>query len=533
MKADKLKDILKDLYELYPDLKNHEKELEDLVLKMIENKPEIKFDESFARLLKEKVLSSLDLNNNKNNNSKFNFNFMNKRIFVAAGSLVALSIVFIAAISFYGPENSNDSVWSIVSLGSKKNKDVALSELAPGSFGSLRTLSYVSGADGKADEVDSALLRQGPLNDLESSKVAATMDIGLEDDMSLRMMPYSGVRYVYTGEDLNLEDVSSLVYKQVKDQDGITKSLAKNLSSFNFPGIDLKTFDNLRVNSLSFSEDKDRGLMLSFELKDGMLSIYENWEKWAIPERDACGSDEDCYNKYRVRISDMPSNDVSIKMASEFLARHNIDTKNYGEPQMDENWLNYYEAAEDKSDYYFPTQVTVIYPLLIDNQKVRDQNGYLAGLSVDINVMEKKVSGLHGLMPYKFQSSSYDLVRDTERIIALAEDGGYSRSYYGLDSEDIREVELGTPEFSYAKMWRQVNNVDEDILVPALMFPVIKKAGDPYYGIDYIVVPLVEELIENLEKENKDWLNMRSEGISPYAEDVEIMPTIETREVLR
>lgn len=164
MKADKLKGILKDLYNLYPDLKNHEKELESLVLKMIESKPEIEFDESFARLLKEKVLSSLDLNNNNNNNN-FKFNFMNKRIFVAAGSLVALSIVFIAAISFYAPNKNNDSVWNIASLVSNKNKEVASSELAPGSFGSLRTLSYVSGANGKADELDSALLRQEPLSD--------------------------------------------------------------------------------------------------------------------------------------------------------------------------------------------------------------------------------------------------------------------------------------------------------------------------------------------------------------------------------
>ncbi len=521
MKSDKLKNILEDLYSFYPDLKKHEKELKELVLKMIENKPEIKFDESFALDLKGRLMSSLNLN--KKNTNKFNFNIMNRRIFVAAGSLVALSIVFIAAISFYTPNKNNDSVWNIASLISNKNREVAVSELAPNSFGSLRTLSYVAGGEGRSLEPDSDLLRQGHLGDSERSMVTATMGSEIEDDMSLRIMPYSGVRYVYTGEDLNLDDISSLVYKQIKDQDEITKSLAKNLSSFDFPGIDLKTFDNLRVSNISFSEDKDRGLMLNFELKNGMLSIYENWEKWAIPEIDACGADAECYNKYRVRISDMPSNDSAISIANDFLADHNIDTTNYSEPQMDTNWLNYYEAAEDKDDYYFPTQVAVIYPLLIDGQKVRDQNGYLSGLSVDINVMEKKVSGLHGLMPYKFQSSSYDLVRDTERIIALAEDGGYSRSYYGLDDENIRELELDTPEFSYAKMWRQVNNVDEDILVPALMFPVIKKASEPYYGVDYVVVPLVEELIEELEKEGDAWPLIR-EGRENFVDSPSILP---------
>lgn len=512
MKADKLKGILKDLYNLYPDLKNHEKELEGLVLKMIESKPEIEFDESFARLLKEKVLSSLDLN--KNNNNNFKFNFMNKRIFVAAGSLVALSIVFIAAISFYAPNKNNDSVWNIASLVSNKNKEVAVSDLAPNSFGSLRTLSYVAtGDDSVSATNDGRAVVSGPAGDLNKD-----IRIMGEEDGLLVSMPYYGVSYVYTGEELSLDDLSSLVYKQINNQEEIAKSLAKNLSSFNFPGIDLKTFDNLRVNSLSFSEDKDRGLSINFELKDGNISIYENWEKWLIPEMEACGGDEACYDNYRVKLSDMPSDDVSISLANQFLAKHSVDTNNYGKPQVDRNWLNYYEADNDKINYYFPNQVSVVYPLLIDNQEVRDQSGYLAGISVDINVREKRVSGLHTAMPYKYEASSYDLVRDGARIIALAEDGGYSGSYYGTSEENVPELELDTPKFVYLKMWRQVEQGEEDILVPALMFPVIRKADESYYGTDYIVVPLIEELIEELEKEQETWLPMQG-GIEYFIDD--------------
>lgn len=528
MNLDKLQDILEELYQSYPDLKKYESELKDLMLEMVNNKPEVKIDEFFVSNLKKKLLTSLSLNKKKNN--KFNFNIMNKRIFIAAGSLVAISILLIAAISIYGPESKKDSVWNIASLINNKNEEVLVDKLAPGSFGSLKTLSYSVSDSNQA-------MRNAPLGMGGEEAVEAVAPLGVvnsrvaigaggREAVSSMIMPYFGFNYVYTGDEINLEETSGAVYKRLKNQESTAKDLARTLNSFNFPGLSLKSFDNLQVNNISFSEDKDKGLMISFDLKEGNVYIFENWEKWLIPEREACGSNEACYKQFNIKESDIPTDERAISLANDFITRHNIDISQYGEPIVDNNWREYYASSPDKTNYYFPSQVSVIYPFLIDANPVRDQNGSYTGLRVNIDVLQKRVSGLNGLMVYRFETSDYQLETDSGRIIALAEDGGYSRNFYRGNTDDLPKVELATPEFSYIQMWRYRDNKSEELLIPALIFPVVNKPVEFYYGSNYIAVPLVAELIEELEKEQDNWLLMRQEEGGVEGGNIEIMPLV-------
>lgn len=516
---DKIKENISKLYEFYPELKEYEEKLINLVAKMIEAKPDVSFDQNFATSLKNKIFNEIK-NNNKQEKNTFNLNLMNKKFYIAAGSLLALCLLFIAFISMSGPRNEKTSNWSISSLIGTQNKAEEVKRLPAGSFGNLVALSSDAGemqelATLSANGLGSATMEMDTARDGEArEEVINPAPLGMTGEVlgmgggvasSKMILPYYGFKYVYKGEEINLENESSLVYRRIKDQASLSQDLARTMSSFNFPNVDMNKFSDLKVQNISFVEDKDFGLMINFDLREGVASIYENWDKW-MNERESCGSDQACWDRFRIKIEDVPQDNVLISLSNEFLSQHNIDLSNYGDPQVDNNWRQYYAMAENKADYYIPESMSVIYPLLIDGSMVRDQAGNYSGLRVTINVLHDRVSGVSGIMPYRYESSQYDLEQDESKVIDLAEMGGWSRNYYPEGAEDLLEVELSTPEFAYVQLWRYNGSYGEELLVPALIFPVSKRPDNGYYyGNNYVVVPLVNELIAELEKDRDNW----------------------------
>lgn len=118
MEKDELENILSELYRFYPELKQKERELIVLIKEMKSSRPDIKFDEDFALNLRQRLLSQAPVEKN----NKFNFNIMNKKIFIAAGSLVVACLLFIAAINIFGPNQAEDAPWQIAPLFNKKRK---------------------------------------------------------------------------------------------------------------------------------------------------------------------------------------------------------------------------------------------------------------------------------------------------------------------------------------------------------------------------------------------------------------------------
>ncbi|MFA7377728.1 MAG: hypothetical protein WCZ15_02935 [Patescibacteria group bacterium] len=516
MEKDELENILSELYRFYPELKQKERELIVLIKEMKSSRPDIKFDEDFALNLRQRLLSQAPVEKN----NKFNFNIMNKKIFIAAGSLVVACLLFIAAINIFGPNQTEDAPWQIAPLFDKKEES-KISYLPSGSFGDLSDLSMTSSDAPKGEVAINEVSRdslQAPApeqTEADYSSVTAVVGMGGGMDVDTRMiLPiFNNFDYVYTGNELNLEQENALVYKRLKNEENLGKDLARTLNSFNFPQVSLNTFSNLKVNSISFVEDKEQGLMINFELKEGGIYIYEDWEKWRIAEREACGNDQACWDRFKIKIEDVPADSELISIANNFLSEHKIDIAKYGEPQVDNQWRRYYEYSEDKANYYIPEQATVIYPTLIEDEPARDQSGNYTGLRVGINLFHNKVSSLNGLIPYNYEASAYDLETSSERIIALAEKGGWNRSFgfYGSEAQDREIVELGTPEFSYVQMWRYKDNENIELFVPALIFPVTKRPETGYYGNNFVVLPLVKELISDIEKQEQDFNILRTE----------------------
>lgn len=491
--------ILEELYILEPSLKDYEAQLIKLINQMSELKPDTKFDSAFAARLKKEIL--------KNNNQAFkiNFNFMNKRSYFVTGSLALIAVVVLFVVADWENWRGNQKA-STLSYVNKEvvSDDTSLVKLVDGAFGSLTNTN--SGAGNLAVATDSltsarAMAPQG-LGGGGAAEIMPTTVISpaVNPSIGSKMIAPSmyNFKYVYKGEPLDLKEVSGSVFRRLKGDGYLSGNLVNLISNEDLGVLNLKSFDNLKMTNLSLVEDKNLGLMVNVDFNEDSVYMYENWEKWKIAERDAC-TDEACFSRFRLQLSDVPADSDLITIADDFLDKYNINREHYGAAQVDNLWRTNYENIEDKSNLYIPEYVVVVYPLMLNNEPVYDQSGNYAGLRVTINLLKKAASGLNGLNPYRYEDSSYALETDSTRLNKVIENGGWNRIYYYGQAEGVKttEIELGTPTKSLVQMWRYTNNRSEELFVPALVFPVLN-APKEYYGQKFITIPLVKELVDEL-----------------------------------
>lgn len=500
MQKNELGPILEELYAWNPKLKNKEAELIKLIKSMLKNKPETNFDSEFAEALKKDLLSHqilLDSDDGLREN-KFTFNFMkpNQKIFIGFGSLAVLGLLALIIVPNF--------------IGNRYQDESLIVKKDPGAFGSLATLS----GSGSENKDVAAVSGQGELFAAMPTVQTAPREVASSEDSSVSnpaipgsggdgdlvaskmILPMYSFEYIYRGDSLDLSEESGTVYRRLKGGAGFSSSLDSVIKDKSFGPLNLKSFSNLETNSISLTENKKLGLSLTVDFKEENIYIGENWIYWQS-ERDNCGSDQACWDSYRLKITDIPADDLMISMAANFLTERGINLSNYGDPTVDNEWRANYENSQDKANYYIPEYVSVIYPLKVDNQVVYNQSGGLEGLRVTINLLHDAVSGVSSLSSNRYEASDYAFETNGERIISLAENGGYGNfSYYSGEEKKIM-VELGTPTKSLVKFWRYTNGNSEELLVPALVFPVINNPEN-YYGSKFITVPLVKEMIDEV-----------------------------------
>ncbi len=519
--------ILAELYALDPSLKEHEEVLITLIGRMSDLKPDTKFDKHFAARLKKEVLQ-------QDNNFKINFNLMNKKIYLIASSVAVLGVVAILIGFNYKffpdqnlviPSNSNN-----VADSRNATSETAVVKLLDGAYGNLAVLTDAGSAVNQTNtqplapvstlggmSVNSGSESVGSGGGITNSKMmtspsfsgrssvqgtvsAVAPDMAVGSTINTKMMvPNYGYKYVYKGEPLDLKDLKGDVYRRVKGDGQMGKDLASLISSQNFDLVNLKSFQDLKMTNLSLMEDKDLGLMINFDFNEDNIYISENWEKWRNLAREAC-LDDACFNRFQLKIADVPDNNIVISLADNFLKTYNVNLEHYGQAIVEDTWRADYKMMADTNNYYVPEYMTVVYPLLVNGEAVRDQSGNYTGLRVTVNLTKKLASGLNGLTPYRFESSAYALETDSNNVIKAIENGGWNRFYY-MQTADVKELELGTPVKSLVQTWKYDGNKSEELMVPALIFPILNAPAE-YYGNKFITVPLVKEMLDELNNQS-------------------------------
>ncbi len=504
MQEVELKNILAQLYALDPSLKEYENELINLIVKIENLKPDTKFDINFASSLKAKILEKKTISSLNDKKETFNFNFMNKKIYIAAGSLAFFAILLFVISGTY----KNNSGVLVTNLNHKSAGNT-ITKLSAGAFGTLAATGgqtqVARGADSASGKVMSLGVATTPEMGMGAASLSSAPNVAVSNLVAgaagkMMIMPQYSFKYVYKGEPVELSETNGDVYRRLKGNRDLSKELAGLIGQTNFSDLDIKSFSNLNMTNLSLIEDKDKGLMINFDFNEDSINISENWQKWQIAERDACGDNQQCWDSFRIKISDIPSDSDAIVQTNNFMAAHKISLENYGAPEVDNAWRDGYETSTDKANYYIPEYVTVIYPLQLNGESVRDQSGNYAGLRVTIDILKNAVSGLNSLTPYRYESSSYELETNFDNIKKIAENGGLNRIYYSSPESDKTEtIELGTPTRGYIQTWNYSNGRSEELLVPALIFPITKMPSSQfYYGGKNVIVPLAKDLIKDI-----------------------------------
>lgn len=502
MNRQQLNEILTELYALDSSLKSRETELISIINNIIKSQPQIEVDQDFIARLRSEVMAEAVNMQTANQQPAVHLalkpNYMNKFLYSFYGAIamvlvVAVSVVFISG----GQKPTRDGLV----ITKKITNAPKFSKLTGTAFGSLAAVTNEGGAaplGAGNGENNPSTAKAKQVSDVAISPSASGGGSALTARADSKMMPpYGGKTYkfIYKGQELKQELAQLDVLKRVKNRENSVDT--KNLiSGLNVNFVNLNTFPDQKIQNISFIQKGDFGYITNVSLDEGMISIYQNWETWPSGK---CGNNDKCYEALRVGLNDMPSDQDLIAIANEFVSSHGIDRTSFGEPEVNTDWRRQYELTTDKANYYFPDSVEVIYPLKLDGKFVYDEyNGMRSGLSVSVQVKDKKVSGVNNLTTQTYDTSSYEMETDAKKIIAYAEKGGLGGvMYWGEDKAKVEDLELSDPEMVFVRQYIYKDNQNTELYVPALSFPIVNAPKEPYFNRKAVIIPLAKEILNS------------------------------------
>lgn len=481
--------VLKALYDIDPGLREHEEELKKLLSRLAESRPDVKVDQAFAAELRRELLSRPA----PQSWIEKTLTSMN-RIPLYVGGVVTVALVALIGYNLY------DSSSSVKDSTSKVALSGGITALEPGAFGNLGGMR----AEGEhVPETASAGFGSGAGLGVaavtEDASLSARPQSGGGGGMAITGIapgePYPEYRVydlVYGGEEIVLSDNSLPVYMREKG-DAARKALAALLIGADNGMLDLSRNTGTELTSFQLLESGPDRHFINVDLRDGRVFFNLNY---------ATASSVPNYERVLTR-DDHPADDRLISAADRFLKGYRVDMSSYGTPFVDKRWETHVLLEEDRNSAAIipaPNVLTVIYPLMVDGQPAYDQSGHPFGISVSVDVLTLTVTGAHNIISTDFRKSDYIIETDVDRLIRIAERGGIYGFHYG-DAQG-GTVTLGTPETVQVLMpqWDPETGTSLELYVPALRFPLVDKPESMAYGPDYVIVPMVKDILDAHDK---------------------------------
>lgn len=440
-------EILDELYILDPALKAHATELERVVVELLRLKPDTKIDDEFKAALWERLAI-------RTVKRRALIPTMPPRFVWLTG---AVCLVLVAGSGYVllkqGPGKVGIS-----------RQPMAVERLGKQAFGGI---AY-QGSNAAQPE------RSG------GGSAATTMafDSGLKAAPSA-IQPVSPTihKYVYKGGSLA---------KLPPEMDVLKRSVA------NGPSMPLRTFLKDSGFALLDAATLKNGSVQNMTVKDGdyLFTIDQNMVTVSVSRfrsGNAKVATDIAPSSGRVGTALPPKSDL-IRIADSFLSKYGISKDGYGSPEV----LRYEEAGTGE----FPSEVlSVLYPLNLNGKEVYESYGEKAGLRVEVNVGDNKVEYVQSIRPYRFLASAYKAETDNAKIIGQAESGNmlYGRAV-GTELPDLNIAygELGTPVLAYTVTRTYTDGQEQELMVPAYVFPVTKQPDGSGTGMTArIVVPVI------------------------------------------
>lgn len=506
----KITDILADCYAIDPSLKAHDAELRAIVDKILLAKPDARPDADFVSRLKDVVMKSSP----KQTPVERFLSLFTMRLPAPAGAAIAFVALIAVALTVSNngskrndPNNTTGSTSGPLMVATlDRNAFGALSSATPAvtptlserSYGGSLGLNTSSATAVPAPQYDNQATASAGMAYPDNTEIAypSTVD-------SKMMMPYEAVnyRYIFDGE-LPTFDQDVDVYRRVKGF-GASKVTPAGLADVVGSMIDLSRFENASVQSFSISEDREFGLIANIDAVEGSINLSQDWRRWPHPE-NLC-ADEDCWARYRLSPSQVPSDDSMITIANTFLADRGIDPAGYASPEVRNDWRMGYLTASAmvKESYIAPDTISVSYPQLLDGKIVVDDSGMASGPTVSVNIRHMRVDGLWNLTGRSYERSSYAVETDSARIKKFVLQGGLWAGYTDPSAKSI-DITLDTPEVVYLKTYRTSADgySSDELYIPALRFPITTPPNDQQWFRSSVIIPITKESLDAADAQN-------------------------------
>lgn len=489
------KTFLADLYEIDPSLREHETELLPLIEQLLASDPGIAPDKDFVAALQVSLREHATTLSSGGTRKSSLWNNLLYTLGGMATATAAFVIGFAAWQNAIAPSNTNLAPQAPAAANSSPLFAYQVSEEGPGAFGSLSGAGQMARNQGGGGGGGVAMATSNP------APVVAMEDTSVGEGADAKMIaPWPMVRwkYVFEGELPELQSAVD-VYKRTPDAKRIP--LSGLISSLNLGMIDLASFTGMNVQSVSFTQDRDYGYQLYVDLQNAQVSLNAQWDKWPMGQ---C-QDDACWQRMRVKESDLLADARLIEISKAFLTEHGIDLSHYGEPTVDNAWRREYERMTDKSMAYIPDTQRVIFPLLVDGDAVYDQGGMPTGLSVGVHVKEERVMDVYGIGDRSYAKSSYAGVTDEtaiQKFLGSVDNYPIGIMYREGDTgsapkEETATVTLGEPTLALATYYTYKNGTNDELLVPSLVFPVKSVSGtDTVLYRSNVVIPLAKQIFD-------------------------------------
>ncbi|MEA3248960.1 MAG: hypothetical protein U9Q03_01225 [Patescibacteria group bacterium] len=458
---DKLIDsMLGDLFELDSELKENESELRQTVERLLEHKLDVSIDKKFVDHLRKHILMTSATGPQQEEIKSVSVREHLRNLTLLLGGSAVLAAFLLVVVSALSPGGLR-----IPWIGPSVPVDRVLA-LGPEAFGSLASAGGVLGAPEGTEQTTTGFGGGGIPSAISARPIG------------MPAPEFEQATFTYVGEPLEEIGESVTVYRRIKGVS--TSSLASAFAKRDNRLFDLGDLSGLQMRNATLSHVQDsQEYWVHLDFREGVASVN-------MDERSQVRNDMESAREV--------TDDELIALADAFLDRYGIDRSPYGESEVDHRWRNGM-AEEDAS--YFPAYIGVVYPTMVGDEVVVGWDGAPVGMRVNINAMTKTVQGVHMISVPRFESSAYLAESDFSRIVSLAENGGFTGTFY-LSEESGAELDLGTPSLMYFQHYvhDSATGTSNELYVPALFFPIQDPPTELGTHRKYVVVPLTKELLD-------------------------------------
>ncbi|MCT4592414.1 MAG: hypothetical protein N4A36_03495 [Candidatus Gracilibacteria bacterium] len=558
-----LEKIIGELYELDTSLKKHDKEVRAILENIAESKPNVPFSKDFQAELKNEIVQKISDSKTESSSEEpnflfylFNRNYMEKLAYITAGLLVgAVPSVYYFQDNTPAMNVPDSAKYEMPKSEARtagiefdtKSEIITMTENAFGTIklkkvkntanmtnNNSRALNLNTNSAPEPLLLNSSVESLGINNATEDKEVRKILKIPpsealmmdnieaeeveikveaaeikgdaaeIKGGADIKIMPLfeqAEYKYVFEGDLPEIESKMAILQREK----GI--KVSNFIKNVDLGIIDLEKFGKLGIDSINFSEkDEKYGHNIYIDLKNSTISINKNYNKWPNLYRE-CKGDRKCIEKKQLKKSDIPSDKKMISLADDFLRKYNIDKSDYADPVVQKEYLNLGEEMGES--LYIPEEISVLYPLRINGKQVYDQSGHQTGLSVSVNIREKKVASVYNIKINKYLSSDYETEQDEKKLRKLISEGGLDYQFISpyMRSEmkiKIKSIKVGEPELIYMlhRKYDEDDMQEGELFVPALKFDVIEKPeSDPYFYKKAVMLPLIKDIIKDHKKE--------------------------------